>query len=104
MIVWFGFDLTRRLGGILLSRYVRKFWRVHGTHDVYRQREVNVDARDADSRRFARTLFVRDRLVRRRDIDSYARRATLRRVSATWAAYAEYADYQKLYKCCVAVA
>ena len=25
LIVWFGFDLTRRLGGILLSRYVRKF-------------------------------------------------------------------------------
>ncbi len=73
LIVWFGFDLTRRLGGILLSRYVRNFWRVHGTRDAYRQREVNVDARDVDSRRFARTLFVRDRLVRRRDIDSYAR-------------------------------
>ena len=73
LIVWFGFDLTRRLGGILLSRYVRKFWRGHGTRDAYRQREVNVDARDVDSRRFARTLFVRDGLVRRRDIDSYAR-------------------------------
>ena len=73
LIVWFGFDLTRWLGGILLSRYVRKFWRVHGKRDAYRQRELNVHARDADSRRFARTLFVRDGLVRRRDIDSYAR-------------------------------
>ena len=72
LIVWFGFDLTRRLGDILLSRYVRKFWRVHGTREAYRQRELNVDARDVDSRRFARTLFVRDGLVQWRDIDSYA--------------------------------